>query len=104
MRVFVYGTLRQGHSNHNLILGHYTHGELAAVKGYTLRRRRGLLYAVPLLPSSLAGEVYTFPDDTMLKQLDWLEGYNGPDCVGNHYNRVEVDANGPAWMYVDNQV
>lgn len=84
--VAVYGSLRKGMGNHNLIAG----GELLGFGSV-----KGTLYAnggFPIL--SLEGdtdvkvEVYEV-SDRILNNLDWLEGY--VDDQQHWYNRTKVD-------------
>lgn len=97
--VFVYGTLRQGHSNHQLMGDAHCYGI-----GHT--RDRFAMYVVSGYPYVTAaeerypivGELYAV-DGEMLEKLDKMEGHP------HFYVRreVAVDVGGEeyrAWMYV----
>lgn len=101
MRMFVYGTLLPGESNHYL------------VKPYLLSRRpgrvRGRLYDAGPYPGIVLGGSRLVTGEWMeveeraLPVLDELEGYYGPGR-DNEYERVKVsDADKPelsGWIYV----
>lgn len=90
MRVFVYGTLKQGHYNHSVMeraMGEFISEDSIADGMFTMWD----LGAYPALElSSLAhtsvihGEVYEVPEEG-IPVLDRLEGYP------NLYNRMEVE-------------
>jgi gamma-glutamylcyclotransferase (GGCT)/AIG2-like uncharacterized protein YtfP len=78
-RVFVYGTLRRGHSNHALLEMSKFMGEAATLRPYwmiTTGTFPILLDAAPAdfgqAPLAIAGEIYHV-DDATLEQLDRLE-------------------------------
>jgi gamma-glutamylcyclotransferase (GGCT)/AIG2-like uncharacterized protein YtfP len=90
-RVFVYGTLRRGQSNHSLLEMSKFIGEAATLKTYwmiTTGVFPVVLDAVPddfgLPPLSIAGEIYHV-DDATLAQLDRLER------EGRSYDRKVTD-------------
>lgn len=104
-KVFVYGTLKEGHGNH----GYLSNSKLikqAYISGFLLINTGGFPYAIEAEPTDFAiGEVYEVDDET-LRALDRLEGYP------SHYQRRKVDtyhldsilmANKPrtdeAWIY-----
>lgn len=94
--VFVYGTLRQGQSNHHLLaqselLGNHTTPPIYSL--YDL----GSYPAVIEGHNAIYGEVYRVDDDT-LKQLDILED------VPVDYRREQIETPfGLAWMYIYQQ-
>lgn len=92
--VFVYGTLRNGGSNHRLI-------EHSRCLGPWRTRPRYTLYDLGDYPgaarhgrTAITGEIYRI-DHPTLKALDRLEDYP------RLYDRVKIASGyGPAWMYV----
>lgn len=90
-RVFVYGTLRRGRSNHSLLEMSRFAGEAATLKTYWMITTGVfpiVLDAVPaefgFPPLAVAGEVYHV-DDAILAQLDHLER------EGRSYDRKVTD-------------
>jgi gamma-glutamylaminecyclotransferase len=90
-RVFVYGTLKRGYSNHALLETSRFLGEAATLKTYwmiTTGVFPVVLDAVPadfgLPPLAIAGEIYHV-DDATLEQLDHLER------EGRSYHRKVTD-------------
>ena len=102
IRVFTYGTLRRGLSNHDLIDGRYSKVKESQVKGFKKITKGCLPYAITAPDSILDGELYEFETDEILSDLDLLEGYNLPGYDYNHYDRITIqDINGlEAYMYV----
>ncbi len=99
MKLFVYGTLRRGESNHDLIAGRYRSVTPSVLRGFRVERRHGLLFALPAAAEAvIAGELYEFADTQILRDLDRLEGFQGPGHPGNLYERIEVDG---VSLYVD---
>jgi gamma-glutamylcyclotransferase (GGCT)/AIG2-like uncharacterized protein YtfP len=87
-RVFVYGTLKRGHSNNPLLAGSEFLGE-----GVTLSTYKMVATSFPTImpdPSGrpVAGELYAV-DDATLARLDQLER------EGRSYDRVMIDATLP---------
>jgi gamma-glutamylaminecyclotransferase len=93
MRVFVYGTLLAGESNHALLADNSLLGQWSLPPRFSL-------YDVGHCPvlcmqgsQSVSGEVYAI-DGADLKRLDQLEGYP------HHYDRALITSPwGPAWYY-----
>ena len=95
--VFVYGTLKRGQRNHRLLAASRFVGAATTRPLYRLHACGPYPCLVPAGADGRAirGEVYEV-DDTMLAQLDWLEG--APDL----YRRGPVelaDGAGPAVAY-----
>lgn len=96
--VFVYGTLRSGHSNHHLLKDAYCYGTGSTEAGYAMY----LISGYPYVTSSearypIVGEMYAVDDDT-LKTLDRMEGH--PRYYERRETTVIVDGNRHiAWMY-----
>ncbi|MCW8330287.1 gamma-glutamylcyclotransferase [Photobacterium sp. SDRW27] len=96
VKVFVYGTLRAGQSNHHLLRQATRVGAYQLVYGYQL-------YDLGCYPAAkkseavnlpLVGEVYCIDDDT-LAVLDRLEEY--PEV----YTRERIETHyGLAWVYL----
>ena len=118
MKVFVYGTLKQGHGNNGLMNG-YIDCEPAMVNGdiygrgipFTKMKEEDVrFYATqdpskdypayqkaPIKPLSLQrpvvyGELYTFHNWHAIERLDQLEGFSGYLRGHNLYNRALVTA------------
>lgn len=104
--VFCYGTLRPGCGNHRLWVERATglYDGAAVVPGYALVTGGAFPYAVPAAMSQTVGCLLAVHDETLLADLDWLEGYRAGG-QHNHYDRIVVPVitpDGPvrAWMYV----
>ena len=74
-RIFVYGTLKQGGSNHRYLAGQQFLGEGHTTPGYTLYSLGDYPGMVPAPgdQAGVAGEVWNL-DAACLAKLDWLEG------------------------------
>ncbi len=88
-KVFVYGTLKKGHGNHDFLLqGSKFIGEFTTKEKYNMKDG-GFPYVCrkgeTMFP--IRGEVYEVNDDT-LQSLDWLEG------IPSHYQRMPVEIDG----------
>lgn len=102
VNVFVYGTLMMGEINHKVVKGFVTHSVRGLVKGtlYNVFDR----YPALVLDNEafeVEGE-WLVVDTAALKEMDRLEGYNGPGKE-NFYERVWVNDlhNGyEGWVYV----
>lgn len=96
--IFVYGTLRKGHSNNHLLKDACCYGVGSTVANYAMY----LVSSFPYVTSSetrypIIGELYAV-DEATLKDLDKMEGHP------RHYERREtqVTVEGQqytAWMY-----
>lgn len=96
IRVFVYGSLKQGRGNHRLLekskfLGRcYIEGPhvMVSLGGYP-----GLVREESLASRKIVGEVYQINEET-LQSLDWLEGHP------RYYERKKVETPFKnAWVY-----
>ena len=90
MKLFVYGTLCLGESNHQVLNGATRYGEKASI--HAVLYDTGCGYpAVELSESStVMGEIYEVPDH-LWPALDELEGYSGNSEM-DLYNKVTVIA------------
>lgn len=87
--VFVYGTLRRGYWNHDLL-------GLSSFLGEAKTVRKGWLYVPNSIPflnfdkngEQVVGELYAVDDET-LKDLDSLEGH--PDFYRREVEEIEID-------------
>ncbi|MFI6283218.1 gamma-glutamylcyclotransferase family protein [Streptomyces sp. NPDC051018] len=110
---FVYGTLRPGRHNHDLLLrGRTAAEEPGFLPGAVLYHGPGYPYAVETPGDSrlfVTGELLTAAPgryEALVAALDELEGYNAPGHSGNLYERVARDVLRPdgtpvrAWVYL----
>ncbi|WP_028612310.1 gamma-glutamylcyclotransferase family protein [Paenibacillus harenae] len=105
-KVFVYGTLRRGESNHSLLAPATCLAMTARMKGCLIDTGDGYPGLLEE-DGEVIGELYEV-SDAELGKLDELEDYFGPDDPGNLYNRVEVDVctdrgSVKAWTYFYNR-
>lgn len=88
-RVFVYGTLKKGFSNHNRILEGY---DIKITPAWTY----GMLYDLGYFPAltegnnKVYGELIEFDNLEILRRVDSLEGFRGENSNFNFYDRKEV--------------
>ncbi len=93
-RVFVYGTLRQGGTNHRLLAGARHLGGWITPPSYTLYDLGSYPGAMIGGRTPVVGEVYAV-DARTLARLDHLEDYP------RLYDRIPLQTPwGAAWMYV----
>ncbi|MDE2097325.1 MAG: gamma-glutamylcyclotransferase [Patescibacteria group bacterium] len=94
-RMFVYGTLRQGESNHSLLKDQELVGYSRA-NGYVMVSLGAFPGAIKVVNGGwcIYGEIYNVKDE-VLPHVDGLEGYPG------FYTREEVDVEpyGKCWIY-----
>lgn len=96
MRVFVYGTLKAGHSNAGLLAAATFVGDAVTVPEFTMFAENYNHF--PMVAEGgnkvIKGEVYEVNEFT-LSRLDSLEGHP------RWYQRKEVNTSlGKAWMYI----
>lgn len=101
--VFVYGTLRQGQSNHQLLNDAILVSEQANVNGKLYDTGEGYPALLLNQESSVFGEIYSVTQDT-LQTLDILEGYK-EGRESNLYYRCKKEAQTDnaaltCWVYV----
>lgn len=108
MKIFVYGTLKRGKSNHDLMYG-YDDVEEGYVNGYKMYTNGYYPLAVRGDENDIIfGEIFSFNknQENILKKLDMLEGYNNEET--DLYKRIEVNVNTEsgteqAYMYLYNR-
>jgi gamma-glutamylcyclotransferase (GGCT)/AIG2-like uncharacterized protein YtfP/cation transport regulator ChaC len=89
-KLFVYGTLRGGESNHGLLGAPHCVSLLAQVSGFMVDT--GFGYPAMIEGSGkVCGEIYEIDEETLLR-IDALEAYYGPGDPRNLYERVETAA------------
>ena len=96
--VFVYGTLRKSHGNHQLLEGAHYYGVGNTLHKYSIYLVGGYPYAISTEPRyPIVGELYGVNDE-ILKKLDKLEGH--PIYYARNEVIVIVDnVEYTAWMY-----
>jgi gamma-glutamylcyclotransferase (GGCT)/AIG2-like uncharacterized protein YtfP len=98
--VFVYGTLRIGQGNHDLISKRYLSVQQVEVNGFKIEIINKLPFALASANSHIMGELFEFDDPQVIKDLDVLEGYQIPGYEENLYNRDIININGQdAFIY-----
>ncbi len=96
--IFVYGTLRSGHSNHHLLKDANSYGVGNTLEDYAMYLISGYPYVTSKEPRyPIVGELFGIDDNT-LSMLDKMEGHP------RYYERKEVpvtvgDKQYTAWMY-----
>lgn len=99
--VAVYGTLKQGQSNHHCLAGAEYLGS-ARLQGFALYDL-GPWPAVKRQPGVVQVEVYAV-DAATFAALDQLEEYRADAPEEGLYDRTLVDTpQGPAWLYLYNE-
>jgi gamma-glutamylaminecyclotransferase len=96
-RVFVYGTLRRGGTNHHYLHGQSHLGPARSGPGYRLYHLGGYpgLVAEPAAPGGIVGEVWVV-SGPCLRRLDTLEGLGeglytrGPVRLDPPFDQAEV--------------
>lgn len=101
-KIFVYGTLRRGECNHNLITDTNCLAMAARINGCLMDT--GFGYPGLLKEAGeVIGELYEITEEHLMR-LDALEGYLGPGDARNLYNRIKIEVNTDreivmAWTY-----
>lgn len=98
IRVFVYGTLKQGYGNHSALEGSKFLGRAtvtAPLKLVDLGWYPGLVRTRSEVPATIGGEVYEIDSDT-LATLDLIEGHPSFYCR----EKLRTSLNLNAWAYL----
>ena len=98
MRVFVYGTLKDGYSNNYLLEQSRLIGEAVTPAEYTMHSVGAFPAVSEGGETAIVGEVWDVDGETF-RRLDQLEGY--PEFYDR---RVINTTRGEAWMYYINDV
>jgi gamma-glutamylcyclotransferase (GGCT)/AIG2-like uncharacterized protein YtfP len=104
--VCVYGTLKRGKSNHKLMerVGTYVCDVVIEDMTMLTSDAYGFPAAIDELGSVIHAEVYQLKQDTLMAQLDWLEGYNENDKENSLFiRRPQFTTAGYAWIYTFNE-
>lgn len=92
VRVFVYGTLRQGMYNYETYYkGHVVKRRMGYVKGelYTIKHKP---YPALIQGNDLVlGEIMDMDESFSLKDVDEMEGFYGYGRIDNEYDKVICD-------------
>lgn len=89
-RVFVYGTLKKGFSNHDRILSGY---DIKITPAWTYGELYDLKWGFPAMAAGrnkVYGELLEFDDQEMLQKIDRLEGFRSNGSRSNFYMREIV--------------
>jgi len=105
-KVFVYGTLMEGYSNHGYLKGK----SILLGRGVTEGELFHLPYGFPaFIPGGgkVRGEAYEFEDKAVLNSLDRLEGYTEGLSSGLYYREIRAVAMDggselDCWVYIYN--
>jgi len=110
LKLFVYGSLKQGFPNHNRI---FVGTDIKITPAWTYGKLYDLGYFPALTDGNnkVYGELIEFDNPEILQRVDYLEGFRGDNHPHNYYERrmVDVFVGGnkvKAWVYVlsDEQV
>ncbi len=92
-KVFVYGTLKSGFSNHSRLKGSKFIKECSTSSDYTMYSVNGWYPAVVEQGNtSIKGELYLVSDEVLFNSLDILEGYNKDNNTGMYLRKkIEIE-------------
>lgn len=100
----VYGSLRKGLSNHGTLGNSPMVGTVVTEPKYTMVSLGGFPGVVKGGNTSITLEIYDVKHETIEQNLDWLEGYSGPNDEYNFYNKEIIETElGPAYIYYINE-
>lgn len=103
--ICVYGTLKRGRANHNLLTRVATYIGSEILNGVAMYRVGGCGFPIAVFNegSILHAEVYRLHDPVLLRQIDYLEGYEEFDEYNSLFIRKIVKTTlGNAWIYMYN--
>lgn len=89
-RIFVYGTLRNGETNHARYLSGAQFEKKSTVRGFQMFALAGYPFVLKSVGSLIQTESYLIDAQT-LARIDLLELFLGEGHPENEYNRVEVE-------------
>lgn len=96
----VYGSLRKGLGNHTTLGNAPMVGVTKTNPEFTMVNLGGFPGVVKGGVTSITLEVYKVTNSTIEQNLDWLEGYEGPNNENNFYNKELIDTEfGKAYIY-----
>ena len=102
--VGVYGSLRKGLHNHRLLDKSTLVGTFQTLPEYTMYDLGSYPAIIPKGNTSIFIEVYSITE-TVLENLDELEGYHSFNSLNNHYNRRKIESPyGPMYIYFYNDL
>lgn len=101
---FVYGTLKEGYSNHSILNTSKKVAEVTTDPKFTMIS----LGAFPGLlnggDTAIKGELYEVTSEEVERRLDALEGYRPGNSTGNLYNKETIRLDGKdAYIYIFNR-
>ena len=103
MIFFVYGTLKQGYSNHRLMGNSKLIGTAKSLTPSYNMAYVGFPYLFEQGSSFVSGELYEVTDERVVQNLDWLEGH--PSHFRREVHKFVPDANTDevveAWVYLN---
>jgi len=102
-KIFVYGTLLKGCSNHPYFLSEAKKlGSHTTEPEFTMLHLGGFPGVVANGNTAIVGEVYEVTEQ-QLEGIDHLEGYNSENPQFGLYNKKQINTPwGPAWIYIYN--
>lgn len=107
-KLFVYGTLMSGGSNHDLVEAFCESIEVGAVEGYRKDYSDTLPYAVPCIGEKIVGQLLVLRNmEKILPKIDILEGYyDDHDVYIRKVVRVTLDDGSEtnAYMYIGGRI
>jgi gamma-glutamylaminecyclotransferase len=92
--VFVYGTLRKGHSNNHMLKDAYCYGVGVSEDRYAMYIHKCYPYITSIdARYPIVGELYSVDDETLM-ELDKFEGHP------RYYKRIEIPVNVEEKQYI----
>lgn len=91
MKIAVYGTLKEGHSNHRVIKGAKYLGEFTTKPEYRMYSFGGFPAITLTGDTPIRCEIYDVEDEDMLNGIFNLEGYRGEGNDRNFYDLKIID-------------
>jgi len=98
MKVFVYGTLKKGYSNHGYLLSSKFIGKAYSKNTYTLFNCGFPMAYLNPKGYPIAGELYEVPEKTIERSIDPLEG-NGYFYTRHEREFIKEEEVVTSWIY-----